>query len=213
MGSCSGVATSRPGVALSLQRTPERSSVREQEVEKSGVAGPFATERAEPESTVLKSFDRRTLHRRRRLRPAAARPSLGGRPCSTPPPSSPRRPSGCAALTGIDGVGRLTWKDAGMVTVDRRRGFLEGVARVCRAVAVVLALLSAGHLIAWANRWYVTEQQARSMWSEGIDFAVWVYERMALVHETLLTAVLLALAAVTVAVLGRRVDPWARRTS
>jgi hypothetical protein len=100
-----------------------------------------------------------------------------------------------------------------MVTVDRRRGFLDGVARVCRAVAVVLALLSAGHLIAWANRWYVTEQQARSMWSEGIDFAVWVYERMALVHETLLTAVLLALAAVTVAVLGRRVDPWARRTS
>jgi hypothetical protein len=98
-----------------------------------------------------------------------------------------------------------------MVTVDRRRGFLEGVARVCRAVAVVLGLLSVGHLIAWANRWYVTEQFARSLGTEDLDFAVWVYERMAIVHETLLTAVVLAVVGVALAVLGARLYAWGRR--
>ncbi|WP_171905283.1 hypothetical protein [Cellulosimicrobium cellulans] len=73
--------------------------------------------------------------------------------------------------------------------------------------------MSAGNLIAWANRWYVTEQLARSLGSEDRDFAVWVYERMVLAHEALLTGVLLALAAVAVAVLGRRIDLWARRAS
>lgn len=99
-----------------------------------------------------------------------------------------------------------------MAVADRRIEGLARLARWCRVVAVVLALLSAGNLIAWANRWYVTRQFARSLRSEDRDFAVWVYERMVLAHEALLTGVLLAAAAVAAAALGRRIDAWVRRT-
>lgn len=98
-----------------------------------------------------------------------------------------------------------------MAVADRRTEVLARLARWCRVVAVVLALLSVGNLIAWANRWYVTEQFARSLGSGDRDFAVWVYERMALAHEALLTGVLLAAAAVAVAALRRWIDASVRR--
>ena len=100
-----------------------------------------------------------------------------------------------------------------MSVADRRIEGLARVSRWCRVVAVVLALLSCANLIAWANRWYVTRQFARSLRSEDRDFAVWVYERMVRAHEALLTGVLLALAAVAVAVLRRRIEAWVRRAS
>ncbi|OLT54537.1 hypothetical protein BJF88_08365 [Cellulosimicrobium sp. CUA-896] len=75
----------------------------------------------------------------------------------------------------------------------------------------MLGLLSAGQLIAWANRWYVTEQLARSLGSEDADFAVWVYERMALAHEALLTGVILGVAAATLLAAGARLDARAVR--
>jgi hypothetical protein len=91
-----------------------------------------------------------------------------------------------------------------MTRDNETSGGRRRLATWCRLLAVVLGVLGAGSLVAWANRWYVTRQLARSLDGEDADFAVWVYERMALAHEALLTGVLLALAATTLAVLGRR---------
>ncbi|MFC8923756.1 hypothetical protein [Cellulosimicrobium sp. NPDC057127] len=98
-----------------------------------------------------------------------------------------------------------------MVAVEPESTFTGRVTRISRVLAVVLGLLSVGNLVAWANRWYITERFAPSLGSEDGDFAVWMYERMAVVHETLLTAVVLGLAGAALAVLGARLDARARR--
>jgi hypothetical protein len=97
-----------------------------------------------------------------------------------------------------------------MVAETRKTFALRTGARWCRIVAAVLGALGAGTLIAWANRWYVTAQFARSLDSEDADFARWLYERMEHVHESLLTAALLLLAAGVAATLGSRLANRAR---
>lgn len=97
-----------------------------------------------------------------------------------------------------------------MVVETRNTVVLRAAIRWCRIVATVLGTLGVVNLIAWANRWYVSTQFARSLDSEDADFVRWVYERMEQVHETLLTAVLLLLAAGTAATLGARLAKHAR---
>lgn len=99
-----------------------------------------------------------------------------------------------------------------MVAETRNMAVLRTGATWCRIVAAVLGVLGVGNVIAWANRWYVTTQFARSLNSEDAEYARWVYERMEHVHETLLTAALLLLAAGAAAALGSHLVNRVRRS-
>ncbi len=84
-----------------------------------------------------------------------------------------------------------------------RSGTVARVARWSPRLAVVLALWGTAHLIAWGNRWYVTEMLARSA---GTDQAGWEfrYDLLHAAHEALVSGVGLLLLAAALLWLARR---------
>lgn len=75
--------------------------------------------------------------------------------------------------------------------------------RLLTGFAVLVAIAAAVRLIAWGNRWYVAEMFARSAGApDGADWQ-FVYERIHVAHQTLVSAVVLVAIAVILLFAGR----------